>query len=336
MATHGDPVFESYEAVAATVANYTADTDHAAISVVTFIENKFIPDHVRFKSAAGRTHYRAILNHILKPETVQTLFGEYPLKTKARLSAVPGWPYLDDLRLCDLNADHVRQLTASAIDHGYSAQTVKHIKNVLGTIISHAKKEHIFSGDNPVIEVKLPRLVHARPRDLTIDQAMAILQMLKYPDREIALISMTTGMGISEICALRWKDINLTPSTVYIDKERVPPRGIIFRRNWTGIDEGDLSRERLKSVVVPESLIRVLERLKRQRGDIDPNGFVVATPQGDPIEPQCARAQRLKPIGRRLQIPWLSWQVLKLAHGALLSELNARLADDLVHNARCQ
>lgn len=334
MLTHASAVSEFSEAAVGPVAIPKTLMDDAAMSLAIFVEKKFIPNHVRVKSAAGRTHYQAILKHILKPETVQILFAQYPGKTKARLRAVPGWPYLDNVRLFDLNVDHVRQLTASAIARGYSAQTVKHIKNVLSTIISHAKKEHLFDGDNPAAEVKLPRLVHAIPGHLTIDEAKAILRMLKHPEREIALIAMTTGMGVSEICALQWKHVNLSRSVRCVEGVWVPPRGIVFRRNSSCLDEGDSSRERLKVVVVPESLIRVLERLRQRGENLDENSFVLATPQGDPVEPHSTRAQRLKPIGRKLRIPWLSWQVLKRAHGAFLSELNIRLVDDLVHHAQ--
>ncbi len=334
MLTHAGPVSEFAEAAAATGVSRKLVSDDASMSLAVFLEKRFIPNHVLIKSAAGRTHYQAILKHIVKPETVQVLFAQDPGKTKVRLKTVPGWPYLDNVRLSDLSADHARQLTSSAIARGYSAQTVKHIKNVLSTIISHAKREHLFDGDNPVAEVKLPRLVHAIPGHLTIDEAKAILRMLKHPEREIALIAMTTGMGVSEICALKWNHINLSRSMLCVEGVWIPPHGIVFRRNPSCFDEGDSSRERFKVVVVPESLIRMLERLRQRGQNISANGFVLATPQGDPVEPRITRAQRLKPIGRKLRIPWLSWQVLKRAHGAFLSELSVRLVDDLVINAQ--
>ena len=334
MLTHADPTPEFAEAAAVAGANPMSVTDDAAMSFAIFIEKRFIPNHVRIKSAAGKAHYQAILKHILKPETVEALFAQSSAKAKMRLRAVPGWPYLDNVRLLDVNADHVRQLTTSAMASGYSAQTVKHIRNVLSTVISHAKKEHLFDGDNPAAMVKLPRLVHRIPGHLTIDEAKSLLRMLKHPEREIALIAMTTGMGVSEICALKWKHINLSRSMLCIEDVWVPPRGIVFRRNSTYLDEGDSSRERLKVVVVPESLTRVLERLKQPQENFDENGFVLATPQGDPIDPHSTRTQRLKPIGRKLRIPWLSWQVLKRAHGSFLSELSIRLVDDLVVNAQ--
>ena len=336
MVTHASPVARFSEGGVAQLANDKLVMEDPGMTLTAFIQNTFIPNHVRLKGASGRTHYQAILKHILKPETVQVLFDQNPAKTKLRLRAVPGWPYLDDVRLFDLNADHVRQITASAIARGYSTQTVKHIKNVLGTILSHAKKEHLLDGDNPAAQVKLPRLVHSIPGHLTIDEAKAVLRMLKHPEREIALITMTTGIGISEICGLKWKHINLSQSILCIEGVWVPPSGIVFRKNLTCIDEDDPSGDRFRVVVVPDSLIRVLERLKQRRGEFDENGFVLATPEGDPVEPQSSRAQRLKPIGRKLRIPWLSWQALRRAHGAFLSELNIRLVDDLVHNTQFQ
>lgn len=295
-----------------------------------FIADRFIPNHVAHKSSTGQIHYRAILKHIVKPETVQMLFAEFPTVGSPRLRAVPGWPYLDEVRLCDLNVDHVREITAAAMARGYSTQTVKHIKNVLGTIISQAKKERILTGDNPAAEVKLPRLVHGTPRDLNIDEAKAILRMLKYPERDIALISMSTGMSASEICALRWKHVNLTWSTVEIEGETVPPHGIVFRSQETGLDAIELGHYRRRVVVVGESLIRELERLKRKRALAEPDGFVIATADGHPVDPMNARTQRLRTVGRKMQMPWLSWRAFKRAHGAFLSELSLQLTDDLV------
>lgn len=308
--------------------------DSAPFSLVSFIEENFIPNHVSLKSTAGRMHYQAIMKYIIRPETVEALFAPYPERRRARMKAISDWPYLDSVALHELSATHVQRLIASASAYGYSPQTIKHIKNVIGAIISHAKKEHAYAGDNPVWEVKLPPLVHTRTQDLTIEQAKTVLRLLKYPEREIALVSMTTGLGISEICALRWKHINMTQTPIWVDGEFLPPCGILVRKRWDGAAGADANTEAPRVVVVPASLIGALARVKRITPFSGPDSFVVATPQGEPIDPANARTQRLKPIGRKLQIPWLSWQVLKRAHGALLSELSLQLADDLVVNAR--
>lgn len=299
-----------------------------------FIEEKFIPNHVEHLTLAGRTHYQAILKHVLKPETVDRLFSPYlgtpKARRKARLKAVPDWPYLDDIRLCDLKPNHVRQLATSASARGYSHQTLKHIRNVISAVVSHARKERMFNSDNPISEVELPPAPPKTSHNLTIVETKAILRLMQYPEREIALITITTGMPISEICALQWKHVNLGRSSIYIAGQLLPPRSIMVTRQWDASGLVDVNANRMRHVIVPEPLVHALLRLRRQSRKADPNCFVVATREGDPIRPTDVRRLRLKPIGRKLDMPWLSWQVLKRAHEELLWELRIKLSSDLI------
>jgi site-specific recombinase XerD len=319
---------------AASFSEHRTAAEDSTMSLATFIERRFIPNHVELKQLAGRTHYQAILKHILNPETVNRLFAPYVGMAKARLKAVPDWPYLDNVRLCDLNPDHVRQLTLLASARGYSPQTVKHIRNVIGAIVSHARKERIFSGDNPISEVELPPMSRKTPHNLTIVEAKTMLGVMKYPEREIALITITTGMSISEICALQWKHVNLTAYSTYCEERPIPPRSIIVRKQWNASGVVDVSGNRVRYVIVPEPLIHSLMKLRQRRRVADSNCFVITSREGNPIRPASVRMLRLKPIGRELAMPWLSWQVLKRAHGALLSELRTQLSDELVLSRR--
>lgn len=297
------------------------------MSLAVFIETKFIPNHVYSKSIAGRTHYQAMLKHVLKPETVDRLFTSLGGKPKARLKAVPDWPYLDNVRLCDVRPDHVRRLTSSAAGRGYSPQTVKHIRSVMSAVISHAKRERVFSGDNPISEVELPRMARREPHDLTIIQAKAILRLMRYPEREIALIMITTGMGISEICALQWKHLNLSAATVFTEGEFIPPRSIAVKKQLNASGVVDVIGSRARKILLPEPLIHSLTTLRQTQKITDPNWFVVGTRDGRPTN---VRMLQLKPIGQQLKMPWLSWQALKRAHEILLLELRVQLTDDLV------
>ena len=309
-------------------------TEDSTMCLAAFIEGKFIPHHVSLKSEMGRAHYQAILKHILRPETADRLFAPYVRMTRPRLKAVPGWPYLDDVRLCDLNPEHIRKLISSALARGYSPQTIKHIRNVLGVIIFHARREQMFNGGDLVSEVELPPMVRKESHDLTIVQAKTILKLMRYPEREISLITITTGMSISEICALQWKHVNLTCAPMRIDGGMIPPRSLAVRKQWSAMGVIDINTLRGRVIVLPDPLIQALMRLKRHRNVTDPNEYVTATEDGDPLRPASIRMLRLKPIGRALNMPWLSWQVLKRAHDALLSELRSQLTYDLVLSAQ--
>jgi integrase len=303
------------------------------ISVAEFVGSKFLPEYIGRKSLAGRTHYQSMLKHILRPDTVDQLLNSGMAHRKSRLKAVPGWPYLDNIQLCELREQHVRDLTAAAFAQGYSAQTVTHIRNVLGVIVVYAKRERLFADENPVTGVELPPICRKKPRDLTIAQVMAMLKMMRYPEREISLIAITTGISIQEICGLQWKHVNLTRAGADCDGETIPPGSILLKHHWNSEGIVQLHSSRIRSIGVPEPLSVILLRLKREALSPDPNAFVLTTPSGAPIRPASLRMARLKVIGRKIAIPWLSWQVVKRAHDAMLSELRIQLNIDLVSSA---
>lgn len=294
-----------------------------------FVATKFIPEHVETKSTAGRRHYYAILKHVLHPEKIDRLSCPETDKGRARMKSLPDWPYLDDVRLCDLQPTHVRQLTASALAHGYSTQTILHIRNVISAIISHAKRERCFDGENPIFGVTLPPMARGRTQNLTIVQAKKMLQFMQYPEREITLMTIITGMSVSEICGLQWKYVNLTDSKVYIEGEAIPPRSIFVKNQRNSAGLVGVNAHRVRIVDIPEALFRTLLSLKQQQNNPDPNLLVSPSRDGTPVNPYSLRAQRLRPIGRKLEMPGLSWQILTRAHNALMSELRTQFYDDL-------
>ena len=294
-----------------------------------FVATKFIPEHVETKSTAGRRHYHAILKHVIHPEKIDRLFNSETDKVRARMKSLPDWPYLDHVRLCDLQPTHVRQLTASALAHGYSTQTILHIRNVISAIISHAKREKCFDGENPIFGVTLPPMARGRAQNLTIVQAKKMLKLMQYPEREITLMTIITGMSVSEICGLQWKYVNLTDSKVYIEGVAIPPRSIFVKYQHNSAGLVGVNAHRVRTVDIPEALFRTLLSLKQQQNDPDPNLLVSPSRDGTPVNPYSLRMQRLRPIGRKLEMPGLSWQILTRAHNALMSELRTQFYDNL-------
>ena len=145
------------------------------MTVAEFVEHKFAPEHIAAKRLAGRAHYRAILKHVLKPEEVDRVFHGERVPPRSKLKTIPDWPYLSHLRLCDVRPDQIRQITSAAFQRGYSAHTVKHIRNLVSAIFSFAKESQCFSGDNPVSSVKLPEAIPKSAGTLTFAQAKEAL-----------------------------------------------------------------------------------------------------------------------------------------------------------------
>jgi integrase len=296
--------------------------------VITF----FIPEHVARKGPAGRTHYRSILKYIVKPDSGDRIIKQFAAHTEAPQPGLPEWPYLGALDLRSIKAEDVRKLTSVALEYGYSPQTVKHIRNVLGAILSHAIERREFSGPNPVHCVVLPPVV-PQIQNLSVAQVRSILGELRYPEREIALITIATGMSIAEICALQWKYVNLNARAAIIDGEVIPASCILVKYYWNAKGLVPQSSARVRRVQIPEALLTMLRQLKQQESVLHGDDFVLTSASGKPVSPANARDLILKPIGRRVRIPRLSWQMIKRSHGTLLGALRHQLCDDLVRMA---
>jgi integrase len=299
-----------------------AQTQQSAMTVLEFVEKIFAQEHIAKKHVRGRTHYQALLKHVLGPAAADRVFRVDAEKSMTKLEAVPGWPYMGHLRLCDVKPDDVQRLVAAASARGYSAQTVKHLRSVVSVIFVHAKKKGWFDGDNPASQVTLPGMTRKEAHALSAMQAEAVLGALKYPEREMALIAMLTSMNVAEICGLQWKCVNLTEACSGADDEPVPPRTIAVRRQLYRGQLFSLTRtSRYRNLPIPDLLLPVLTDLSHRTKFTGPDDFVLVSRNGSPIDEKNIRKLRLKPIGKDLQMPWLSWQVFRRTHKTLPYEL---------------
>lgn len=297
--------------------NVAAMAPDSQMTFSTYVECKFGPDHVEYKTRAGQTHYQAMLKHILTPECVNRIFGKVPYKSRS-LQSIPDWPYLDDVRLCDLTTDHIRNLLSAATQHGYSVQTLKHIKAVAGAVISHARNEGFFNRSNPAGQVKLPPVTPARRQVLSARQISQALGMMQSPERELALLCIYTGLTVTEICDLRWRDLNLTFLPSIIDGERLPPISLRVRREPSRRD-GYVDTGSSMSLEIPGPVLPGLLDLRSQRVDADPDDYVLVSRGFVQITPADFRSC-LNQIGACLGIPNISWQDFRKFHKVLTVE----------------
>jgi integrase len=297
-------------------------------SIAEFVERKFIPEYVATKKSAGRSYFRGILNHVLPPEQVARSFARSLEKTNNKLTAVPGWPYIGSLRLCDIDAETIQLLTTTALKHGYSTQTATHIRNVIRLIFSHAIRTGCYIGDNPANRVILPAMTRKKAHTLSLCQLQEVMQAMRYPEKEITFFLLLTEMRVAEICGLQWKYINdSNVSRLLEEEESIPPRTIAIRYQcYRG--ELSVSKSRRKLVSAPHLLCLVLRDLKNRAQFRAPQDFVFTSRKGTPIHQENVTARRLKSIGKTFEMPWLSWSVFHRTRIALKAELGRNLQDE--------
>ena len=298
-----------------------APLPQSLMTIADFVEKAFVPEHVATKGLSGRTHYRAILKHVFPPEEVDRVFHVDTQKSNANLTAVPNWPYLDKVRLCDARPDHVQDLIAAALARGYSTQTVKHMRNVVSAIFAHAKKKQWFGGDNPALQVTLPGMIRKGAHALTLAEAKDVLGVMQYPEKEMALITILTNMNVSEICGIQWKHVNLTEAWSNADGAPIPPRTIAIRKQWYLGELTTVKGRRNRIQQIPEPLLPILFALSQRDKCTGPDDFVLVSRAGTPIKANNIVARRLKPIGKDLRIPRLSWNVIRRSRSTFAYEL---------------
>jgi integrase len=292
------------------------------MTVAEFVKSKFVPEHVAVKRASGRRHYQAILKHVLTPEEVNLIFGVYTNGTRSKLRCDPNWPYLSNVEIHSVRPLHVQRLVSAALERGYSAQTVKHIRNVVSAICSHASKQGLLAGGNPASNVALPGMKRKEVHALTLAQTVKVLEAMRYPEREMALIAILTSMNMSEICGLQWKHVNLSDNTLNREGEMIPPGTIAVRKQWYRGELCSVPKGRNLNIRIPQLLHSTLFKLSFRGANTGWSDFVFASKAGTPINQINVAARRLKSIGRELQLPWLSWQVFRRTRVNLIYEFS--------------
>ena len=282
-----------------------------SMTIVDFVEKLFVPEHVAIKGLAGRTHYRAILKHVLTPEEVQRVFKLDLDASRTRLKAIPDWPYLSNIGLNDARPEHVETLMEAARARGYSIQTVTHIRNVVSAIFSHARKGSYFTGTNPASQVAVPGMSRKEAHTLSLPQLRAVLELMRYPEKEMTLLAIVTAMNVAEICGLQWKHVNLSTADQHIEGDIIPAGAIAVRKQWYRGELNSVKIGRTRNVTMPQLMHSVLSGLSQRPRYTRPDDFVLVSEAGTPVNETNIASRRLKAVGNELNMPWLSWHVFR-------------------------
>jgi integrase len=300
----------------------------ADMTVSMFVATKFLPEHITAKTTSGKRHYQAILKHVLRPGEVDLMFGVDPIASSKKLREDISWPYLGGVFLQKTEPEHVQNLVYAAMQRGYSPQTIRHIRNVVGAIFSHAIRERIYIGENPARAVMLPGMKRRESHALTLAQTLLVLGRMQYPEREITLMALLTSMTIAEICGLQWKNVNLSDHLLSREGQFISKRSIAVRSQWYRGELCPIPDGRRKEIAIPSLLLTILKSISRD-GNSNWNDFVLCTKNGRPINQINLAARRLKQLGRHLDMPWISWQVLRRTRARLCYEYGVHVQDHL-------
>ena len=182
----------------------------------------------------------------------------------------------------------------------YSQDRVKQARSYLKSIFDEAIEQEFLVKD-PTRKLNIPR--NLRPKDkqvLTWEQLRSILALAARRDRLLLMLDMTDALRPSELFALRWMSFdnaNTLSLTETVYRRKLRPFGKTVKS--------------LGKVHLPDGLAAELTEWKLECPDSSPEAFIFTNADGGLLDPGNYRNRVLKPLAEALNLPKLTFQVLR-------------------------
>lgn len=165
-------------------------------------------------------------------------------------------PVIGAIPLQDIKPFHIERIKKALLDTGRAPRTAQYILAIIRQVFNAAKRDGLISGDSPTTGVKVPRIDNQRLRVLSTKEVQDILGALKKHSRtwhDLFLVSLHTGLRLSEITALAWADVDLN-------------NGVLTVRNAKGGSRFAFLTDMTKAVFRERETGRPEELVFQQRG----------------------------------------------------------------------
>ena len=120
-------------------------------------------------------------------------------------------PLLGEFELHEINTEKIEKFINQKFEDGFSNKTIRDMIVVLKQILSYA---------NLSIKIKMPKLKKSEIKILSKSDQKKLEKEILKRNTTIAygvLLSLYTGLRIGEVCALKWRDINLTKRIIKVN-----------------------------------------------------------------------------------------------------------------------
>ncbi|WP_449245956.1 tyrosine-type recombinase/integrase [Desulfarculus baarsii] len=128
-------------------------------------------------------------------------------------------PVIGRLPLKDVGPLHLERIKKNLADAGRAPRTCQYCLAVTRQAFNRARVLGLFAGDSPTGKVKSPKVDNRRLRFLTTDEAerlLAALAEVSIDLRDMAMLSLLTGMRAGEVFGLAWGDVDLVQDMLTI------------------------------------------------------------------------------------------------------------------------
>jgi len=285
----------------------------SATTFRNFVQDTYIPLEMPNLATTTQERYRGVLDAYLLPAFGTRLLGDL---TPAVLQEFFSIGMASSIRMSKLGTESKDK-----------------IRDVLASVLKLAAKKYGLLDRNPMEMIQLPRSKVGKRKSmpyLTPEQFDDLITLMPEPYSTMVYVAIYTGLRISELVALTWKDLGC--DSINVDKRYC---------------RGDLSqpKSRASDAIIPVDS-HVLERIHRlklltvevQAGlSVCHYRLVKADGPADLVfqSPRTGRYMRdnnilsrfLKPAGRKLGLGFVNWRCLRTSRANWLKMANVHVKD---------
>lgn len=281
----------------------------AAMSFTEFADTMYTPVILASFPKSSRDRYQGIIDNHLKPKLGQHMLFELERQSSTIL----------DVFFVGLPKDLCRE-------------SLRKIRTCLSSMFNYAIKKNCMV-HNPARNATIPQ---GRPTSkikptISVQQFNALVELIPEPYATMVYVAIYTGMRVSEVIALRWKDL--------------VHRGIIIDEKCC---RGDWNRPKTESSNATIGVLqKVLDRINALKGGTvtikgGRGGYqtfkLIKSDSPDDLIFQGVRAGRamrdnnvltrfIKPAARKLGIGFVNWRCLRTSHATWLKRAGVPVKD---------
>ena len=238
----------------------------------------------------------------IKPRLKESSEVNYRMKAEKHII-----PAFGNMKCCLLKANDIYAFIESKLKSGLSARYVTDIIVLLKSIYRYASR--VYGISNCLEGIVMPK--RTKPEIILLSKSEQA-RLMAYLNEDFDLnalgiaLSLYTGIRIGELCALQWKDVDLTNRTITVRKtvQRI--------KNYDGKSKTKLvitepkSASSVRVIPIPDCLVAMLERFK------DSAEKYVLSGNCKPVEPRTLQ-YRFAAILKKANLPSVHFHSLRHA-----------------------
>lgn len=192
-----------------------------------------------------------------------------------------------------------------------SRQIVSHVRSLMHNLFNAAIRWEMIER-NPVDLIRTSRKRLKEPRVLAPPELKALLAELGEPQKTMVLVAVCLGLGVSELLALQWRDIDFRLQTLTISRSTVE-----------GTVNATKTVARQAALPLVDDLAEVLLQHRSCADFRADSDFVFANATGGVRWADSLRADYLIPAGERAGIGRVGWHTFRRTYSTWLHALGA-------------